>query len=83
MAFSIAQIDQTVIGDKRVVVLSCVADGASEAVETGLSAVDWANVTPKSMSTAGDNPKFSFSGSTVVASNITSGDEFYLTCYGH
>ena len=82
MAFSIAQIDQTVIGDKRVVVLSCVADGASEAVETGLSAVDWANVTPKSMSSS-NLGKYSFSGSTVVVSNIASGDEFYLTCYGH
>lgn len=81
MAFSKSELDQTVFGDKRVIVYSCVADGASDTVGTGLKKVIYAHVTPKSMSST-NMGKYSFSGSSVVVSNIASGDEFYLTCYG-
>ena len=88
MAYTVATIDQSVQGDKRVVVLSCVADAATQAIDTGLSAVDFISYSPKSMTA---EPKIMLnqlaagtaSVGTVSVSGVTSGDEFWLVCYGH
>ena len=89
MAFTVATIDKSVLGDKRVVVLSCVADAATQAIDTGLSALDFIQYTPKSMTTAAAkfalnaNASGTASAGYIGVSGVASGDEFWVTCYGH
>lgn len=89
MAYSISEkVAPTTFGNKRVAVLSCVADAAEANIDSTLQAVDWVTITPKSL-TAGEigiqigaDSSGTADANVVGVSNVTSGDEFYLTCYG-
>jgi hypothetical protein len=87
MAWTVSVVDKTVFGNKRVVALSCVADSAEAAVNTGLSIVDYFSAGAVSCTSA---PKIRMNvGSTSTAANGTlgcsgfvSGDIILLTVYG-
>ena len=92
MAFSVSVVEKTVLGNKNVVVLSCVADAASDSFRTGLPNVDFVQFTPRSMSTgASGGAKIKNNILTagtaapgyIAVTGITSGDHFYLTVFGH
>ena len=92
MAFSVSSVEKTVLGNKNVVVLSCVADAASDAFATGLSNVDWYGFAPRSMSTGANGgakirmnvlSAATASPGYIAVTGVTSGDHFYLTVYGH
>lgn len=76
-------------GSSRVHHYSCVADGADQEIETGFSIVDGVSYAPKSMATAlvsvTKNELSSGTASVgyVSVTGIASGDEFYLTIWGH
>lgn len=79
----------TVFGNKRVVGIKCVADAATQAVETGLKYIEWMGVGYSSMTTiVGLNVAINSNASGVAAlgtvgcSGFTSGDVFYITVYG-
>lgn len=88
MALSATKIDESVFGNKRVQMYSCVADAATGSFDTSLSFVDIVSTAFKSMTTGG--AKFAInkgvSGTaivgTVAVTGMTSGDEFYITVYG-
>lgn len=88
MAYTVGTIKAGVHGSERYVVLSCVADAATQAIDTGLSSVDFVSYSPKSMTA---EPKIMLNqlaagtstAGTVSVSGVTSGDEFWLVCYGH
>lgn len=88
MAFSNSLLERTVFGNKQVQVYSCVADGATGTIVTGMNAVSWIQVTYKSMSSGAGKFKTNLGTSgtaiagTVAVTGVTSGDEFYLTVYG-
>ena len=87
MAFTIGR-EITVLGNKRVALLSCSVDSASGNVETGLGVVDHVALCPISMATAAIVLKKNIgSGATARAGMINingaaSGDVFFLTVYG-
>lgn len=87
MAFTIGR-EMTVLGNKRVALLSCSVDSASGNVDTGLSVVDHIQLGPISMATAAIIMKRNIgSGATALPGNINingavNGDVFYLTVYG-
>lgn len=89
MAFTVANIAQSTFGNKRVVVLSCVADAATQAIDTGLSGIDFIQYTPKSMTSAAAKFRINSDASGdasagyVGVSGVANGDEFWLTVYGH
>lgn len=87
MAFTIGR-EQTVVGNKRVVILSCSVDNASGNVDTGLSVVDGFSMAPVSMGTAAIIMKKNI-GSNATARNgiiningAVSGDVFFIIAYG-
>ena len=90
MAWSVAIIDQYNVGNKRVHVLSCVADAATQAVVTGLDVIDHFMIVPQSVSTAGNliaayansNASGVEAFGTIGMSAATSGDEIYIYAYG-
>ena len=51
MAWNVSVVEKTVLGNKRVNVLSCVADSAESNISTGFSVVDYFLTGPKSLST--------------------------------
>jgi hypothetical protein len=87
MAFTIAR-EFTVLGNKRVALLSVSVDSASGNVVTGLKVVDHVQISPISMASAAIIVKRNVgSGATAVPGNVNingaaSGDVFYMTCYG-
>jgi hypothetical protein len=87
MAFTIGR-ENTVLGNKKVALLSCSVDSASGNIETGLSVVDHVSICPISMATAAIVLKKNIgSGATSRAGIINingaaSGDVFFLTVYG-
>lgn len=87
MAFTIGR-EITVLGNKRVALLSCSVDSASGNVETGLGNVDHVSLCPISMATAAIVIKKNIgSGATARAGMINingaaAGDVFFLTVYG-
>jgi hypothetical protein len=82
MAFSNSLVDGSVFGNKRVQFYSCVADGATGDVVTGLRQVTGFSVALKSASTAAIKFWRASTAGTVSISGAVSGDEFYLTVYG-
>jgi len=90
MAWTADIIDKYNEGNKRVHVLSCTADAATQNVDSGLEIIDHFLITAQSISTAGDNPAvYANSGAagtsiagTLGCSGFTSGDVFYLKVYG-
>lgn len=87
MAFTINR-EQVVLGNKRVVLISCSVDSASGNVDTGLSVVDHVSNAPVSMATAAISIKKNVgSGATslpgiVNIGSAANGDSFMLTVYG-
>lgn len=87
MAFTIGR-ENTVLGNKKVALLSCSVDSASGNIDTGLSVVDHFSLAPVSMATAAIVLKKNIgSGATSLPGKINvngaaNGDVFMLTVYG-
>lgn len=87
MAFTIGR-EASVLGNKRVALLSCSVDSASGNIDTGLSVVDAFSISPISMNSGAIKIKKNVgSGATALPGNInlngcTSGDVFFLVVYG-
>ncbi len=88
MAFTIKRVKKTVMGDMRMVILSCSADGTEENIDTGLDRVYGFTLGPVSM-TAITWTALPNVGSTSTAlagfiglSGVTATDEFQLICFG-
>lgn len=87
MAWTISRVN-TVLGNKRVVIMDCTADAATQAVDTGLAVVEGFSVGYKSMNSA--NPKIKVnvdasgtaSNGKVACTGFTSGDALFITVYG-
>lgn len=88
MAFTIAVIDRYNEANKRVHVLSCTADAATQAIDTGLTVVDHFLLTPQSMTTAAGkfyantDASGTASNGYIGCSGVANGDVFYLKVYG-
>lgn len=87
MAFTVNK-EQSVFGNKRVVMISCSVDSSSGNVDTGLSMIDAVTLAPVSMATAGINLKRNTgSGATsrpgiLNVNSAATGDSFFLVVYG-
>ena len=88
MAWTVPIIDKYNVGPKRVHVLSCTADAATQNVDTGLQVVDHFMITPQSGATAAlvAYPNVTATGvaspGNIGFSAAVSGDVFYLYAYG-
>lgn len=88
MAFTKASAAQSVWGNKRMVSFTLTADANSGAVDTGLSVIESVMVAVKSAATGSQKFKANLnSGATALngslfCSSCTSGDDFYVTCFG-
>jgi hypothetical protein len=87
MAFTIGR-EMTVVGNKRVALLSCSVDSASGNIDTGLSVIDHVGLCPISMASSAIILKKNIgSGATARAGMVNingavNGDVFFLTVYG-
>lgn len=73
----------TVLGNLRVMVgVLDGADGAGQAVPTGLSQIAGFQVTPKSCATLANLQQFSKSGGNITPASCSSGDTWYCTVWG-
>ena len=65
------------------------ADAATQTVETGLDVVEWFTIGAKSLATgaphiyANSNATGTKSNGVLGCSGFVSGDEFFVTVYGH
>jgi hypothetical protein len=89
MAFSKDAILQTTLGHKRMIVYSCTADAATDAIATDLSSVDFAWYQAQSCTSTGSRnlvfdqgPASTAIAGTVGASGFVSGDVFTLFAVG-
>jgi hypothetical protein len=88
MAFTVNRVKKTVMGDMRMVVLSCTADTTTGSIETGLDRVYGFSVGPISMSTSSYAiyPNALAGGTAaagyVAVTGFTAADEFQLICFG-
>ena len=88
MAYTSSFLKKTVLGDQRVHGIRITADAATQAVNTGLSKIDWISYAPQSCTTAAI--KFAInelcagtaSAGYVGISGAASGDEMILTVFG-
>lgn len=91
MAWTVTR-ENTVFGNKRAVLLKCIADAATQNVYTGLSRIDhFVGPSKISMSTASISSftvAYNSSATGVQSfgvlgcSGFVSGDEFFITVYG-
>ena len=88
MAWTNSVIQQTIIGNMRMTVLSCTADSAESTIDSGLSKIFSYALGPSTMATAAITI-FPNKGSTGTAlagffgvSAAAANDVFYLTCFG-
>ena len=82
MAGSVGSVVNTVWGDQRVVMgIMDGADGASEAIDTGLESIASISVTPKSCATNG-GVEFTISGGSITPVTCDSGDTYHLIAIG-
>jgi hypothetical protein len=78
----------TVFGNKRAVIMKCVADAATQNIETGLSTIEAFSVGYSSMASAAPKlfPNSGLAGTAIAgtlgATGFTTGDELYITVYG-
>lgn len=89
MAWNVTR-NVTVFGDKRVVLLKCTADAATQAVETGLKNIIGIASHRGSMTTiVGISAHINSNASGVATkgvigcSGFSSGDDIYFTVYGN
>lgn len=88
MAWTVGINQKSVFGNKKVHVLSCTADAATQTVDTGLSVVEWFSIAPQSLTTGA--PKIfankGAAGTSIAGqlgcSGFTSGDVFFVTVFG-
>ena len=89
MAFNNALLERMSMGNKQVQFYSCVADGATGTIATGMKAVDAVAITPKSFASTPVHTAINagVSGTstagTVAVTGAASGDEFYMVIWGH
>ena len=87
MAYTVTRF-KTVFGDKAVVGLKIIADGATEAIPSGLKNIDWFSYGPSSMNSANihispnEGVTSTATAGTLGVTGCTSGDEFYITVFG-
>ncbi len=88
MAFSVAKIHEDVHGKSRMQVLSCVADAATDSIDTGLDYIYGVSAAPQSMASSPYSIRInqgvagtSIAGQIAVT-GVTSGDELYITVWG-
>lgn len=87
MAFTIGK-EQTVVGNKRCVLISCSVDTASGNVDTGLSVIDAVSLAPVSMATTSISLKRNVGSGATARNGIlnvgsaAAGDVFFLVVYG-
>lgn len=88
MAYSTANVVQSVWGNKRVVTLVVSADATSGAVDTGLSQIETVLYSAKSAATAAplvkinQNSAATTLGGSLFIDNAANGDDFYVTVIG-
>ena len=88
MAYTINRVKKTVMGDMRMVILSCTADATTQNIDTGLDQVYGFTLGPVSMTAITWTAlKNTGSASTALAgyiglSGVTATDEFQLICFG-
>ena len=88
MAFTNTLVERSVFGNKSVQFYSCLADGATGTIVTGMNQVTAINVTFKSMTSGATKFKINAlesgtaAAGTIAVTGATSGDEFYVTVYG-
>ncbi len=85
---SVSILSKTAFGDKRVHIISFVAEAAETNIDTGLEYVEAYSVGVKSAATFAYY-MFNNKDSSNVASNgyigvsgLAAGDDFFITCYG-
>ena len=87
MAFTINR-EHSVVGNKRMVLISCSVDSSSGNVDTGLSIIDGVSMCPVSMATAGINlAKNLGSGATsrpgiLNINSAATGDSLFIVVFG-
>jgi hypothetical protein len=79
MAYTITK-EVSVHGNMRVIIANVSADAASGSIPTGFSTIIGYNIAPISMNSGA--PIIKVSTSSVVVSNATNGDNFFITIYG-
>jgi hypothetical protein len=89
MAYTVSFPVKTVFGDKRVHIMRVVADAATQTVETGFKVVDGVALSPCSLSTAAIKIYANSNASGVQSfgvlglSGLASGDDLFITVFGH
>lgn len=85
---SVEILNNSNIGNQRLVQISYVASGLEDNIVTGLDFVDCVIASPKSVTTSFYSIKQNEDSSGVAsnggigASGLAAGDEFHITCYG-
>jgi len=88
MAFTVAKIHEDVHGKSRMQVLSCVADAATQTIDTGLDYIYGLAMAPQSMASSPHSLRANqgAAGTALVGqfavTGVASGDEFYVTVWG-
>lgn len=89
MAYSKTAGFSTVMGNKRVIGFTVTSDATSGAVESGLDVIEGFSLSPISAATASPKARMNVN-SGLTANNgsfhlsaTTSGDDFFVVCYGH
>jgi len=88
MAFDVATIHKDVHGSSQFRVLSCVADAATQAIDSGLDVLYHVALNQKSMTSGNPRimPNQGAAGTaivgTIAVTGVASGDEFFLACWG-
>lgn len=89
MAFSNALLERMSSGNKKMQFYSCVADGATGTIVTGLKSVDAVAATPMSFASTpvhfniNEGVSGTSTAGTIAVTGAASGDEFYLVVWGH
>jgi uncharacterized lipoprotein YddW (UPF0748 family) len=87
MAFTVTRYKQSV-GAKRQVGMDITADAATQTIETGLKVIEWYTSGEASMNSSNIHMAINSNASGVQSNGVfsvtgcTSGDHFYVTCYG-
>ena len=88
MAYTLNRVKKTVMGDMRMVIISCTADTTTGSIETGLDRVYGFCITPVSMTAAEVQayPNALAEGTAAAGymaiTGTTAADEFHLICFG-
>lgn len=88
MAFTTSFLVKSVLGDKRVNMIRVTADAATDAIDTGVSIIDFVQATPQSMTTSAGKFKINaLSAGTstngfLAITGVASGDVMFVTVYG-